>query len=270
MGGRIAVILVTGSTAQEWLALAPEGVNVRYFTSCGSTNALAVEEGAAGLSKPTWFVAGNQTSGRGRRGKTWASEPGNLYCSYLFRPPVKIAELVTLPYLVSLAIRDVFLALGCKEDEVRCKWPNDVLINEKKSSGILIESSAASGRDTDFVVVGIGLNLVCFPNSAQFPATSVKDEIGGQPDIGSAFKILSHGLQRRLKEWNPADVSHMISEWRDCAWGMGLRREIRTAEKSFSATLLGISDQGGLRLRLDDGSETNLYAGDVFGPPPAH
>lgn len=261
---------MTATSHKEWRALAPDGVDVRYFEECGSTNSLAAEAGAGGLKMPTWFVAGAQNAGRGRRGNAWSSAKGNLYCSYLIQPEAKISDLATLPYLVALAVRDTFIALGCNPDSVQCKWPNDVLVNGRKTSGILIESSAGPALKCDFAVIGIGLNLRHYPVDAKFPATSLMDEIDRSIEAAAAFKTLAHTLEHRLNSWDPKSVAKMIGEWRDCAWGMGLRREIRTSDESFFAMLEGLDDTGGLLLRLDDGSTKKLYAGEVFGPPRQH
>lgn len=255
---------------QEWASLAPEGTNVQYYAECGSTNSVATEAGAEGFETPTWYVTGRQTAGRGRRGRTWLSKPGNLYCSLLTHIGVKLSDLATLPYLVALAVRDTFIDIGCAPDTVQCKWPNDILINEKKSSGVLIESSAAQSQMTDFVVIGIGLNLANFPEDTTFPATCVKRETGIDVPPSTAFKSLSKNMRRRLVAWRPNDVSTLISEWRDASWGMGERREIHTLGETFVATLDGIDDKGGLKLRLEDGTMRVLFAGDVFSGPQQH
>lgn len=223
-----------------------------------------------GFVQPTWFVANRQTDGRGRRGRSWLSGDGNLFCSLLTRLDLKMSELATLPYLVSLAVRDTFVQLGCEPELVQCKWPNDVLIGEKKSSGILIESSAGDHGKIDFVVIGIGLNLAHYPSDAQFPATCVSNEIGEDIATSKAFKVLAHRLKERLDQWNPSNVEQIVREWVSVAWGLSQRREIRTAGETFMATLNGLDEKGGLELILDDGTRRTLYAGDVFASPGAH
>ncbi|MBO6503703.1 MAG: biotin--[acetyl-CoA-carboxylase] ligase [Kordiimonadaceae bacterium] len=255
---------------QEWQSLAPQGVSVCFFDECRSTNSLATEQGALGFDQATWFVANRQTDGRGRRGRSWLSNDGNLFCSLLTRLELKMSELSTLPYLVSLAVRDTFIQLGCDTGAVQCKWPNDVLICEKKSSGILIETSAGDHGTIDFVVIGIGLNLAHYPSDAQFPATCVSKEIREEVATSKAFKILASRLKERLDKWNPSDVAQMIEEWVSVSWGLSQRREIRTSGETFMATLNGLDEKGGLELLLDDGTRRTLYAGDVFGSPGAH
>lgn len=267
MGCKLAAVSVKQRIASDWGLLVPDGTDVEFHEICESTNSLASVAGATGKATPKWFVAGEQSAGRGRRSRAWTSNPGNLFCSYLFRPCLKVSDLATLPFLVSLTVRDTFISLGCDEAAVQCKWPNDVLICEKKASGILIESSAAPGLKTDFIVIGIGLNLAHFPEDTQFAATSVCAQTGHSADTATAFKILSHTLDQRLQTWQPNATAKLLEEWRACAWGMGMRREINAGGESFHATLIGLEDDGGLRLRLDNGIEKQLYAGDVFTSP---
>ena len=257
-------------TQQELATLAPEGVSVVYYEECGSTNSIAVEQGAKCPPQPTWYVAGQQTAGRGRRGREWRSRPGNFYGSLLTKLDVKITDLATLPYVVALAVRDTFIACGCSGKHVQCKWPNDVLIHEKKAAGILIESSADGQQNVDFLVIGVGLNLLYRPEDAQFPATSVSEHIRNEISPVIAFQHLSQAMHKRLTSWRPDNVADVVREWSDASWGIGMRREIRTTDENFTATLEGLNSDGGLRLRLDNGSERILYAGDVFSSPPLH
>lgn len=257
------------SAHNEWATLAPFGTDVRYFEKCDSTNTLAVDAGNKGEKGPTWFVAGQQTAGRGRRGNTWKSYDQNLYSSYLFRPNVALSELAGLPFIVSLAVRDTFIALGCDSKDVHCKWPNDVLIDEKKANGILIETSAASGQLSEFVVIGIGLNLNGYPKDNEYPATSVSQQLSSKIDVASAFKVLSHVLDIRLSKWTPSDISMVTAEWSKSAWGIGTRRLIKTTNESFNGTIVRLESDGGLLVHLDNGTEKCLYAGDIFSTIPA-
>ena len=270
MGGKLTVVLVSTLIQQEWQALAPEGVSVCFYDECGSTNALAAERGSEGFDHPTWFVASKQTNGRGRRGRTWLSKNGNLFSSLLTHMDVDMGALATLPYVIALAVRDTFVDLGCSPEWVQCKWPNDVLINEKKASGILIESSAGDKGTVDFIVIGIGLNLAHFPSDAQFPATSLARELDTTIAPSKAFRSLAHNLNSRLEIWTPNDVGALIREWISFSWGLNQRRMIQTASESFMATLNGLDEKGGLDLVLDDGTKRKMYAGDVFAAPNTH
>lgn len=251
---------------QDWGVSVPHGVGARFFESCDSTNQLAADYARSGEQGPVWLIAGAQTAGRGRRGRTWLSEPGNLFCSLLFRPDLQPSDLVALPYIAALSVMDTFVSLGAPEQHVRCKWPNDVLLNGKKASGILIESSARSADELDYIVIGIGMNLVFAPEPADaaFPATSLKKAYGIEADVRDAVTFLAEHLYRRLNAWSIPDISSIVDEWTGSAWGLGETRRIRTHGEEFDGVPSRLAYDGGLVVILGDGTEKRLYAGDIF------
>ncbi len=242
----------------------PNGVGAFFFEECDSTNARAAAFAKAGEQGPVWVIAGAQSAGRGRRGRAWTSETGNLYASLMFRPSIRAQDMAALPFIVALAVRDTFVALGAPEDQVQCKWPNDILIGGRKASGVLIESSARHGGLLDYVIIGIGMNLVHFPDDAAFGATSLRHATGLAVSVKDAVSVLAEKLYRRIDAWKVDDFKAVADEWTRYSWGLGQKRELRTHDETFTATLLGLSDDGALIARLDDGSEKRLYAGDVF------
>lgn len=249
---------------QDWGVSMPHGVGARFFACCGSTNAVAADLARAGEQGPLWLIAGTQTAGRGRRGREWLSKPGNLLCSLLFRPTLHPTEMMALPYIVALAVRDTFLSLGALPEATACKWPNDVLLNGQKASGILIESSARNAAELDHVVIGVGMNLQHGPDAAIFPATSLREAYGIDAGVREAVTHLSKHLYRRLDMWTVDDISPIVEEWTSCAWGLGKSRLIRTHDEEFVGVPTRLADDGGLVIRLDDGTEKRLYAGDIF------
>jgi BirA family biotin operon repressor/biotin-[acetyl-CoA-carboxylase] ligase len=167
-----------------------------------------------------------------------------------------------LPYQVALAIRETLVKLGAANDAVKCKWPNDILINEKKASGVLIEASSGIGDKPDYVVIGIGINLVHFPENAQFPATSLMRETGIAADINTVFQILSSELNGLL---NVGDNEAIIQAWENESWGLGQIRQVNLIDERFEARLLSLGPDGGLLVRkLPEGQELTIYAGDIF------
>jgi len=242
----------------------PNGVGAFFYEACDSTNARAAELASVGEQGPLWVIAGEQTAGRGRRGRSWTSKSGNLYASLLFRPSIQPQDMAALPFIVALAVRDTFVGLGAPADLVQCKWPNDILIGEYKASGVLIESSAKHGGALDYVIIGIGMNLVHFPDDAAFGATSLLDATGREVAVKEAISILAEKLCARIDAWKVNDFAAVAREWTEHSWGLGQKRELRTHDETFTATLVGLSDDGALIARLDDDSEKRLYAGDVF------
>ncbi|WP_417448981.1 biotin--[acetyl-CoA-carboxylase] ligase [Kordiimonas sp.] len=251
-------------TYQDWGASTPAGVGARFYEECGSTNAVAATFAQQGEGGPIWVIAGQQSAGRGSRGREWTSKSGNLYASLLLRPNLEPKDLTALPFIAALAVRDVFIAHGAPADEVRCKWPNDVLIGGRKASGILIESSAKSGGKLDYVIIGIGLNIAFYPEGVQFHATSLSEVVGKELAVRPVFESLSQSLFERLTTWNTADFRPIAQDWSTVAWGLGKHCTIKTVTESFSCVPERLAEDGGIVVRLDDGQEKRLYAGDIF------
>lgn len=242
----------------------PHGVGAFFYEETESTNTLAKEMAASGSKGPVWLVAGTQSAGRGRQGRVWTSQPGNLYCSLLFVPALKLADVAPIPFITALAVRDTFLALGAEPSNTQCKWPNDVLLRNKKASGVLIESSASGGEALDYLVIGIGMNLAHCPDDAIFPATTLANVTGQVVDVRTAMAELAKNLKARLDAWQVGTFAPIREEWTRHAWGLGETRKIQTATESFLATIVGLDDQGAVNVILADGTKKTIYVADIF------
>src|SRR5262249_7355107 len=149
-------------------AVAASGVRLIARDTVGSTNAEALALARAGECGPLWLTAQQQTAGRGRRGRIWVSEPGNLFASLLLADPSPPARAPELSFVAALAVHDATATLlPGAASRLALKWPNDVLIDGKKFCGILVEGEGAA------VVVGIGVNCMHHPVQAAFPATDL-------------------------------------------------------------------------------------------------
>lgn len=147
------------STSELERALAAAGLvaPVHFDEVTGSTNATALEMAEAGAPEWTLVGAGHQTAGRGRLGRTWTDIPGAaLMFSFVLRPDLSPEDVGLIPLLAGATMAAAIRAVA--GIEVRCKWPNDLLLDGGKVGGILVESSVAGGR-VRYAVVGIGLNL---------------------------------------------------------------------------------------------------------------
>ena len=164
-----------------------------------------------------------------------------------------------------LQVRQGKAGIGCQNLVIfaQCKWPNDVLLHEKKASGILIESSA-SGNSIDYLIVGIGMNLAHYPDDAIFKATSFTEVASKQVDVRVALAILAEKLKGRLDAWRLGDFEPIRAEWLSCAWGFGNKRLIRTTTETFTGTLVDLNSQGAVNVILDDGTEKTIYVADIF------
>jgi len=253
-----------GQNFENWGASVPHGVEAHFYPECESTNATAVSYARAGANSPVWIIAGAQTGGKGRKGRTWVSDEGNLYASLLFSPDIEPSALLAMPYLAALAVRDTLITLGVVADNIKCKWPNDILVGGQKISGILIESSARSSNRLDYVIIGIGINLKHSPAEAQFPATSLAEHLDGEITPQVALQSLANHMKLRLDAWDANDFEPVRAEWTNCAWGLGEIRQINTATEAFDAKLVGLDGQGGLLVQLENGTERQIVAADIF------
>src|SRR5436309_2331589 len=151
----------------------PEGFRLCRYEVVGSTNDEAKALARAGAADGTLVWAGEQSAGRGRRGRAWASPPGNLYLSLVLRPAAPPSRVAQLGFGAALGLGDALAALAGSALRPRYKWPNDLLADGRKLAGILLESETSASDRVDFVVVGIGVNILSAPADVEFPATSL-------------------------------------------------------------------------------------------------
>src|SRR6266849_4732305 len=147
------------------------GVRLVAHEVLGSTNAEALNLARQGEHGPLWIVAERQTAGRGRRGRAWISEPGNLFASLLLTAPASPEHWPQLSLVAALAVHDAVaeVAAGLKP-LIAVKWPNDLLLASAKFAGILIEGE---GAEDGVVAIGIGVNCVSHPPITDYPATDL-------------------------------------------------------------------------------------------------
>ncbi len=144
--------------------------------------------------------------------------------------------------------------------QLSIKWPNDLLLSEKKFAGILIEGE--SGEDV--VVVGIGVNCASHPDGTEYPATDLA-AAGVQVAPGGLFAALSNAMLGRLAQWNGGEgFSTIRADWLARAAGVGREVRVRLADREIVGCFEALDARGGLVLRRSDGSATTVTAGDVF------
>jgi len=237
---------------------AAAGVRLITHDTIGSTNEEALRLARAGERAPLWVTAKQQTAGRGRRGRTWVSEPGNLYASLLLADPSPPDRFPELSFVAALALHDAVTArIPGLSGRVALKWPNDLLIDRNKFAGILVEGEGAT------VVIGLGVNCVHHPAGTEYPATDLAAAgVRAAPD--SLFAPLSAAMQARLKQWDRgAGFAAIRSDWLARAAGLGKGVRISTADGELTGQFEGIDAGGRLVLRRPDGTMQAVAAGDV-------
>lgn len=246
---------------------APHTYDLLWFEELDSTNSEARRLAEAGKQGPVWIAAGLQTAGRGRRGRAWDSPSGNLMCTLLIRPDCSPAKAAELSFVAGLALHEAALSFmgPAHAESIRLKWPNDLLLNGKKASGILLESATEGPGKVSWLAIGIGLNLATYPEGQEFPATSIAAQTGDAPAPKEALRVLAAAFDKWLKLWQEAQsFAPLRDAWLARAGGLEGIIRARLPEETVTGTFAGLDNDGALRLRLDDGSERAISAGDVF------
>ncbi|WP_174800654.1 biotin--[acetyl-CoA-carboxylase] ligase [Martelella limonii] len=229
----------------------------------GSTNSEAMDRARSGDTGRLWLTARQQMSGRGRRGRSWASEPGNLYASLLLIDPAPEAMTASLPLVAALGVHGAISRVMAGQDSaVAIKWPNDVLIDRKKVCGILLEAERlADGRQA--VVIGIGVNVAYGPDNAPYPVARISDYVAGA-DPETLFAHLFVTMAEELLVWDRGEgLARTVARWRAAACGINEPIRVNLAREQISGIFVGIDDAGMLKLKTENGLRT-FAAGDVF------
>ena len=212
----------------------------------------------SGAAEGLWIRAGRQVSGRGRQGRGWSSDPGNLAASTLVRVRAGDPPAATLALLAAVALQDV-LATIAPVVPIRIKWPNDLMVGEAKLSGILLE------RAGDAVVIGFGVNLASAPAIDGRSVTSLTQAAGIGADPAVVADMLAETLARWIAIWRRDGLEPVRSRWLAVAHPVGTALRVRTVADAdgIDGLFAGLDCDGGLLLRTVDGVRT-VHAGDVF------
>ena len=245
------------------------GHEVRWYDALPSTNELARSLAASGTAEGTVIVAEQQTAGRGRLGRSWASPPGGLWLSVLLRPrlPVGQTPLVGLAAAVATAVA-IEETTGLRP---RVKWPNDILVDGRKVAGLLLEAGPVRG-DTPapaWLVVGIGINVNVAPDALParplYPATSLAAALGRPVDRGRLMRALLRGLDRDYRELGEHGAASALRRWRARSETIGRVVQVATSSATIEGLAEDIDDTGALLVRTRDGAERRVVAGEVTG-----
>jgi BirA family biotin operon repressor/biotin-[acetyl-CoA-carboxylase] ligase len=242
----------------------PDGYHLVELGEVVSSNDEAKRLAEAGAPDGTLVWALSQTAGRGRRGRQWLSEPGNLFLSLVVRPDCPPYQAVQLTFVAALAVRDMLCGFLGDDAPIACKWPNDVLVDGRKISGILLESATVGSGNIEWLVLGVGVNLRGYPIvAAKHPATALIDEGAGEVLPAAALERFAEAFSRRRAAWRDGGFDAVRDSWLEHAYGIGRAAEVRLESGIHSGVFTGIDEGGALCLRGRDGTERHFSAGDV-------
>jgi BirA family biotin operon repressor/biotin-[acetyl-CoA-carboxylase] ligase len=231
------------------------------LASVDSTNAEAFRR-APGLAGPLWILAGEQTAGRGRRARPWASPPGNFHGTLAMRVTEPPATVALRSFVAALALRDAFVALTAQPQAFTLKWPNDVLLNGGKVAGILLEASGAT------LAIGIGVNLIAAPppeavEPGALRPVSLKGETGLNVPPEAFLDALAPAYAARESAFRQGGFAALRADWLAHAARLGQRITARTGTDSREGIFDTVDGSGNLILR--QGAATlAIPAAEVF------
>ena len=237
-------------------------VHARDIVDSTSDDAKALAAAGAPDGSVVW--AREQSAGRGRYTRQWLSPPGNLYMSVVLRPAIASARTAELGFVAALAVAETVEAFLPSGPPARLKWPNDVLVNGRKISGILLEGQF-TGAELAWVIAGIGINVAGAPDNPAYPATSLAACGSGDVAARDVLETLLARLGAWRSLWQEQGFAPVRTAWMARAARMGEEVTVRIGAEPLSGRFRGIDHDGALLLETPRGTR-RITAGEVaFG-----
>ena len=240
------------------------GQKIFYFEEAASTNDLAKELAGKGVEEGTLVVAETQTHGKGRLGRRWISPRGGIWFSVILRPAVGSKDAPKIVFMAALAIAKTIrkmLRLTAKT-----KWPNDVLVHNKKVCGLLAETSI-SDDNINFVVLGIGINANvdtnAFPKELTGSLTSLKKEAKREIPREEFLQALLKEMEHYYNDFTRGRFARILEEWKSLTDMIGKDVEVVSFDERFEGKAIDVDQDGALIVRLEDESVKKVFSADV-------
>ncbi len=238
------------------------GKKIHYFDYLASTMNLAMQLGMQGSSSGTLVLAESQTKGRGRLGRSWFSPKyKGIYLSLILRPKILPAACPILTLLSAVSICEAVKKVVGLDAQI--KWPNDVLMHNKKLAGILTEMNAEVDK-VNFVVIGIGLNANNDKKSLIAQATSLKEQQGNPVSRILLLQELLRRIESNYSFLEDKGSQMIIDKWRNFSLTLGRRVKVYCQNKHIEGQAVDIDTDGGLLIRKDSGLIHKVMSGDVI------
>ncbi len=229
-----------------------------HYPEIGSTMDAAKALAREGCAHLTTVVADKQTGGRGRLQRRWFSEPGGLYFTVVLRPEMPVLESFKLSFLASQTMAGLLRRMLAVD--ARVKWPNDILVDGAKLSGMLTEMEAEIDRVV-FLNIGMGVNVNNDPPALAAPAVSLKRLIGREVPRKDLLAGFLDDFEARLDN---LDLDRVVADWKTLAMTIGRPVKIVTAAEEIHGTAVDVDDSGALLVRQADGTVQRVIYGDCF------
>ncbi len=236
------------------------------FQTLDSTNAEAIRRARNGERGPIWFLTHEQTQSRARRGRPWDSGTGNFSASLLIRPEGGPEQAALRSFIAALALRDALIEVCGREDIFTLKWPNDVLLNNRKLAGILLEGGTdASGA---YLCIGIGVNLAnepaaSFIEEGALPPISLRSVIGTKVDPETFLASLATAFARWEMQFQQYGFAPIRTAWLNHATRLGEVITAKLMDRTEVGTFETVDETGAIVLRTSKGL-LHLPAAEIY------
>ena len=240
------------------------GKNLYVYNEVTSTNTIARFLSENGVENGSVVISEKQSSARGRSGKSWASPLGGIWLSIILAPDVDHSKLPLITLATGVAVARTLEKIGVENPEI--KWPNDIIINDKKVCGILTEAVTKSNA-IENVIVGVGidanLDMNQLPEELQDETTTIKIELGREENENLLIKIFLEEFENINELFNHEEYEKILKEWRKRSYTIGKTVEVRKPfNKFYDAYVIGISKEGALVVEKNDGSLEKVISGE--------
>ena len=227
--------------------------------SVGSTNDEAARMARMGAKHGTIVIAERQKSGRGRDGRTWESPSGGLYMSAVLRPPMQVVDVPPMTLAIGIGLCDAVRTAGAP---AVLKWPNDLLVADRKLAGVLVEAQSQGGK-LESVIIGIGVNLSGeLPDTVAERAVTLAEAAGTTIDREAFVERMLAHVERWIDRYVSNGLEVVIPAWQD-RMAVGLTARVTVDGEPMTGCVTGLDVDGALLLRDDDGNVHRVRSGDV-------
>ena len=199
---------------------------------------------------PLWIVAEEQTSGKGRGGKKWVSNRGNLFASLVLPISFNLKNLPMLSCAVSLATFECIKSFKKNDNFLKIKWPNDILFKDSKLSGILIENSIST--DQNYSIIGVGINVNSSPSNLDHSTSSLKSIIGEEIDLESVLYQLSISLDKYLDELESGKLEDLVAEYTSKTWRLNEEVQFSSGKANYIGMISSINNNFEIEISVNN------------------
>ena len=244
------------------------GKEIYYFPELKSTNIMAKEKAfhrAEGINEGTLIIAERQSAGKGRLGREWFSPAGGIWFSIILYPQLSPSYISRITLMTAVAL--VKAIKICTQIKSQIKWPNDILVNEKKVCGILTEMSAELDI-INWVVVGIGVNVNIkqqeFPEDIRERTTSLKEVLGKKVLRVKLAQVFLQEFEKYYEILKRREFSFILKEWKLYSYTLGKKIRVNMGERIITGETMDINESGALILKKEDGELIEIISGTII------